>query len=231
MLAESFRARLVQRRRLSSRVSELTLELLESKPFRWLGGQYVLVGSDASVERFAFSIARADDLRDPARLVLAVGDGSSAEPLLVAQPGSELVVLGPHGKFTWRPAPGALLIGVGTGVAPLKALVEEALAHGFHGPIVLLGGFRSEGDVLWSAELAELSSSHPEFRYVPTLTLPGNDWRGLRGRVQEHLAEVVASLPAHSAVYVCGKTLMVETCRERLSALGVGPEDIRAESY
>ena len=231
MLAESFPVRLVERRRLSARVSELSLELLGATPFRWLGGQYVMVGATSSAERFAFSIARADDGSDPARLLLAVGDGSSAEPLLTATPGAELVLIGPRGSFTWRPAPAALLIGVGTGTAPLKALVEEALAHSFEGPIVLLGGFRGDADVLWSAEFRELSRRHPNFRFEPTLSLPEPSWTGLRGRVQEHLGELVQNLPARTAVYVCGKTAMVESCRERLAVLAVLPDDIKAESY
>ncbi|HEY3500540.1 MAG TPA: hypothetical protein VGK73_37865, partial [Polyangiaceae bacterium] len=122
MLGESQRARLVARRPLSPRVSELTLELEPGAPFRWLAGQHVLVGATSSVDRYAFSIAHADDGREPARIVLAVGHASSAESLLAVPAGGELVVLGPFGSFTWRAAPGALLVGVGTGVAPLKGL-------------------------------------------------------------------------------------------------------------
>jgi NAD(P)H-flavin reductase len=231
MLAESFRARLVERRRLSSKVHELTLELVDPVPFRWLAGQYVLVGTDASLDRYAFSIASPDALREPARFSLAVGEGSTAEPVLASEVGSELVVLGPHGAFTWRHAPGALLVGVGTGVAPLKALVEEALARGFAGPLVLLAGFRSASELLWSAEFAELARAHPQFRFVPTLSQPAADWSGRRGHVQTHLYEFLSELPPRSAVYVCGKTPMVEGCRAALSDWGVPPEDVSSESY
>jgi NAD(P)H-flavin reductase len=232
MLGESFRARLRERRELSPRVVELTLEVLEDAPFRWLAGQHVLVGLETSRDRFAFSIARADDGAEPARPVLAVGDASSAAPLLSVPVGGPLVVLGPFGSFTWRPAPGALLIGVGTGVAPLKALAEEALAaHRFDGPLVLLAGQRAESDVLWSAELAALARSRRNFRFEPTLTLASGGWQGLRGRVQEHIPELLAGLPPRSAVYVCGKTPMVESCRDRLARLDVEAADITSESY
>jgi CDP-4-dehydro-6-deoxyglucose reductase len=231
MLAESFRARLVGRRRLSPKVHELTLELAEPVPFHWLAGQYVLIGTDASADRYAFSIASHDDQREPARFLLAVGEGSTAEPVLAAGIGSELDVLGPHGSFTWHPAPGALLVGVGTGVAPLKALVEEALARGFAGPLLLLAGFRSSAELLWPAEFAELARENPRFRFVPTLSQPLADWSGRRGRVQEHLYEFVSELPARSAAYVCGKTAMFESCREALASWGVAPEDVRSESY
>lgn len=231
MLGESFRARLVARRPLSLRVSELTVELAAGVDFHWLGGQHVLVGSASSIERFAFSIASADDGRNPPRFVLAVGDASSAESLLSVALGGELVVLGPFGAFTWRPAPRALLVGVGTGVAPLKALVEQALAQGFEGPVTLLSGQRAESDVLWQAELAAMAERHPQFRFEPTLTLPSPAWDGRRGRVQEHLAELVDVPSRDLAIYVCGKTPMVEACRGRLHALGIAAERVASESY
>jgi len=190
-----------------------------------------MVGSEPSNERFPFSIARADDGHAPARLKLAVGDVSSADALLSAKLDSELAVEGPFGEFTWKASPGALLIGVGTGIAPLKALAEEALATGSRTPLILLAGHRSEPDVLWAAELAALSRPHPEFRFEPTLSLAEPAWRGRRGRVQEHLGELVRSLPAHPSAYVCGKTAMVETCRSALRALGVADADMKAESY
>jgi CDP-4-dehydro-6-deoxyglucose reductase len=231
MAGETFRARVVEKRHLSPRVSELTLELAGLRPFRWRAGQYVVLGLQAAEERFPFSIARADDGRHPARLVFAVGDASIADALLSVKLDGELLLEGPYGEFTWTASPGALLVGVGTGVAPLKALAEEALAATSRTPLVLLAGQRSESDVLWAAELEALAREYPEFRFEPTLSLPAPDWRGRRGRVQEHLSELVSSLPARPSAYVCGTPAMAESVRSELRLLGVAVADLKTESY
>jgi len=225
-------ARVEKRRLLSARVSELTLSVPGIPRFQWAAGQYVIVlaGSNNS-ERLAYSIASADQDRDPPELTLAVGDGSGAELLMHSGPGSELMLEGPFGAFTLGTAPAGLFIGVGTGTAPLRALVQAALMRGGGGPFVLLSGSRFEGEVLWRREFEELSVSDSRFRFEPTLTRPDPSWRGRTGRVQAHLAEIVGDFRQAFEVYVCGKTDMVESTKSRLFELGVSESQIESESY
>jgi CDP-4-dehydro-6-deoxyglucose reductase, E3 len=69
--------------------------------------------------------------------------GAMGTWLAGARPGAELSLGRPSGTCCYQPGePGAplLLAGTGTGVAPLAAVARDALAHGHHGPIVLLRG-------------------------------------------------------------------------------------------
>jgi NAD(P)H-flavin reductase len=228
-------ARIIKRRALSPRVSELTLELGGEPPFRWRAGQYLTVHSGAGVtqptEPLPYSIASAPDGREPPTLALAIGPGSGAELLAHVAPGTELLVAGPFGSFTLERAPGALLVGAGTGLAPLRGHVLEWLANGGSEPVWLLAGARTEADLLWHDELEALAERAPRFRYEPVLSQPGVTWQRRAGRVQEHLPDLVLHLPAGAAVRVCGGVGMVQSSVHALGELGIPPASIAAESY
>lgn len=225
-------ARVEKRRQLSARVSELGLVVPGAPRFEWAAGQYLIVhAGPGREERLAYSIASADQGKEPPEFALAIGDGSGRELLMHSGPGSELAVEGPFGSFTLGNAPAGLFIGVGTGTAPLRALVQAALLRGGGGPYVLLSGNRLESEMLWRDEFEALGATDARFRFEPTLTQPEPSWHGRVGRVQSHLAELVPTLGAEFEVYLCGKTDMVESTKQRLFELGVREEQIESESY
>ena len=229
MVGATRNARVVGRSTLSPRVTELTLAVEGDEPFRWLAGQHVtlrpeLPGGGAS----AFSIAAAPSQTGLRRLSLALSNGATL--LAHMEVGSLVALEGPFGALTWHPAPGALLVGAGTGLSPLRAIVHDALGSDEATPVVLVAGNRSELDLLWHAELRTLASEHPRFRYEPVVSQPDANWLGRRGRVQEHLAEIVGGLPAGFRAYLCGNSRMVEECRALLGAHDVTPERIHYEA-
>ena len=79
---------------------------------------------------------------------------------------------GPPANFIWQaaPSPAALLVGVGTGIAPLRALIEEELARASETRLLLLAGHRAPEDVLFAEDFARLAAEHARFRFMPTLT-------------------------------------------------------------
>lgn len=223
------------RRALSARVSELVLELEGPQPFRWRAGQYVTLhppgGTGAHEGPLAYSIASAWDGAEPPRFALAIGQGSGADVLARFGEGATLAVDGPFGAFTLPEAPGALLVGAGTGVAPLRAHAAEWLARPAAGPVTLLVGARTQSDLLWHDEFTELARRDARFSYVPVLSQPDGAWAGRRGYVQAQLPELVARLPQGFFSRVCGAKSMVVACLSALRALGVADERLEAESY
>ena len=216
-------------------MSELTLEIAGPPVFRWRAGQYLTLhpegGTGAHEGPLAYSIASACDGGEPARLALAVGPGSGADVLADAGPGTRLEIDGPFGTFTLPRAPGALLVGSGTGVAPLRAHVGEWLGETNGEPVVLVVGARTEADLLWHAEFVARAQATPRFRYQPVLSQPSGAWTGRSGRVQAHLPELVATLPRGSVARVCGSKPMVESCLTLLENLGIPRTNREAESY
>jgi NAD(P)H-flavin reductase len=223
------RGRVIGRSPLSPRVTELLLEIEGDEPFRFIAGQHVVLrpdlpGGDASY----FSIAAAPNQAGMRELTLA--SRNESELLARAPLGAAVTIEGPFGDFTLRNAPGSLLVGAGTGVAPLRAMAHAALASDDDTPIVLLTGNRTTGELLWHRELLALASEYPRFVYEPVLSQPEPGFSGRQGYVQDHLREISKGLPDGFRAYCCGSTRMVAACREVFEKLGVPPERILSEA-
>jgi 3-phenylpropionate/trans-cinnamate dioxygenase ferredoxin reductase subunit len=223
------RGRVIGRTALTPRVTELLVRVEGDEPFHWLAGQHVRLRLDVpDAEESFFSIAASPTQAGLGTLVLAVANGSDL--LGRTAVGTALFVDGPFGSLVWHPAPGALFVGAGTGVAPLRAIVHDALAAAETGPLVLVSGNRARADLLWHEELRALENEHPRFHYEPVLSLSELGWSGRRGHVQEHVPAAVATLPGGFRAYLCGSTRMVADCRAVLDTLGVPDERILSEA-
>jgi len=233
---------LVSARPLSPSVRSLVFAVLGDEPFRYVAGQWVDLFTPTRsglVMKRSYSIASAFGAAGPRRIELAVTrTGGPASDALHALPvGARLDMDGPEGSFTRAAAPKdrpALFVGAGTGLAPLRAMLQEELADAVEGderpPLALLFGCRTEADILWGDELRAWER-HPRFSLHVTLSRPPATWSGKRGYVQAHVGEVLADLPA-ALVYVCGVSAMVEDVLAALRGeLGVARERIYAEEY
>jgi CDP-4-dehydro-6-deoxyglucose reductase len=229
-------AELVSAEELSPSVRSM---VFQTDSLRWLAGQYVelAVQTADGTARRPFSIAGAPDARAPGRVELAVSaDEQSAATTAVRQlrVGSHVELIGPKGRFA-RGGPWdgpVVLVGTGTGVAPLRAMVQAELAERPSGsPILLLFGCRQEQDLLWAEEFARLAESNGRFRFAPTLSKPEPSWQGRQGYVQEHLAELVRELEP-VRVLVCGQSEMVRQVRRVLDEeLSYPEERISVQNY
>jgi CDP-4-dehydro-6-deoxyglucose reductase len=162
-----------------------------------------------------------------------VVSGSSSGLLDDVAVGATLDVSGPLGRFVRAPADGSpeIFIGTGTGLAPLRAMLQVALAERGDAPLVVLFGVRAETEILWRQELENLARSVPRVTFEPTLSQAKNGWQGRRGRVQDHLADVVAPHSAGRA-YVCGVGEMVnETVSLLTTQHGFSPERVFQEKH
>ncbi|HWP06667.1 MAG TPA: hypothetical protein VNN72_13030 [Polyangiaceae bacterium] len=228
-------ASVVRRRKLSARVSELTLEVHGEPAFRWHAGQHLAIHLPGGVPTHDgplwYSIASAWDGKAPAVLKLAIGSGTGGDLLAAVREGDELGISGPYGTFALPPTPAVLLVGVGTGVAPLRAFAEEALARAGNVEVALVVGARTRDDLLWHDELTLFAARNERFRYVPVLSRSETDWAGLAGYVQHHLADEAARLPSGFVVRACGSEAMVESVLEALERLGVSRERVETQSY
>jgi len=231
MSARRFVVELVARSALSSRVHRL--RFASRAPFDWAAGQHlVVVGGLGQALFLPYSIASASDPRKPGEFELAVAIHAGAEVMDTLPLGAELEVEGPAGSFTWQaaPSPAALLVGVGTGIAPLRALIEEELARASETRMLLLAGHRAPEDVLFADDFARFAAEHSRFHFIPTLTSGDNTWTGRRGRVQAQLLEAVSALAPLDA-YVCGRVEMVSEVVRALVAHGVSEARIRSEGF
>jgi ferredoxin-NADP reductase len=221
-------------------VRTLVLRTSDGAPIPYVAGQWVNLfplALGARLQR-SYSIACAPDPAAPDRIEIAVthveaGPGSTA---LHALPiGAELELDGPFGFFTradeHRALP-AVFVGTGTGVTPLRAMLQEEARRGGDGaPLRLVFGCRTEADLLYADEWRALEAALPRFKFLPTLSRPSDAWKGERGWVSAHYPALARALQgAH--VYVCGLTRMVTEIR-RISKedLGWDRKRIHTERY
>ncbi len=218
---------------LSPTVRELVLVTADRAPFDYLAGQWLKLYLPNGIDR-DYSIASAPTPVAPHRVVLTVTlveGGPGSEYLHRIEEGAKLETLGPSGLFTreHRDAP-AVYIGTGTGLAPLKAMLEEELRRDDGPSQLLLFGCRTEADILYREELESLSRTHERFRFEVTLSRCDASWQGRRGWVQHHLNELAPDVPAH--FYVCGLSNMVTAVRRTLKEdLHIDRRFVHSERY
>jgi ferredoxin-NADP reductase len=228
---------------LSPTVKGFQLACADGAAFSYAAGQWVNVhiAVDGGIDKRAYSIASAPLPADSPHAhefevaVTRVAEGNVSLALHALREGASLELDGPYGYFTRsgeRTLP-ALFVGTGTGVCPLRAMIQAELREeGAPGPpLTLLFGCRSEADLLYRAEFERLAERNPRFRFVPTLSraLPG--WHGREGYVQTQLASLIdPAQPPH--VYICGLSPMIDAVRKTLKTqLGYDRKWIHSERY
>lgn len=147
--------------------------------------------------------------------------------------GQAVSLRGPTGDCFYvdgRPDQPLLLIGTGTGLAPLVGIARDALAQNHRGSIALVHGGRGPEDLYLDVELRQLARKHPQFRYLPTLSqgepMPG----AFSGRVDKVVADQFPSLNGFR-VFLCGSPQMVKDARALVYRLGASLDDIHADAF
>jgi ferredoxin-NADP reductase len=208
----------------------------------WSGhraGQHVdirLTAEDGYQAQRSYSIASAPEDQELVLTVERLDDGE-VSPYLVDElrPGDELELRGPvGGYFVWEEPFGGplLLVGGGSGVVPLRAMLRHHRAVGSTVPARLLYSARTIDDVIYRYELTQLGAEDAiDVRFTLTRRQP-DDWDGYARRIDRELLEDV-SWPASEGplTYVCGPTSFVETAASALVDLGHDPARIRTERF
>lgn len=225
--------RVVQKEILSHDVARLYLKLPEGQRLQFFAGQYLeFILRDG--RRRAFSIANAP--HDDALIELHLRHVPRGEFTdYVFESMKERTILriqAPLGTFFLREESErpVILMGGGTGFAPLKGMIEHAFHLGIERPMHLYWGVRSRRDLylpdlplLWARDHANLS-------YTPVLSEPDIDWTGRRGFVHE---AVVADYPDLSGfeVYMSGPPVMVQAGRTAFESHGLGREHMYSDAF
>ncbi len=240
--SQPFESRLVAARNLTPSVRELVFEREDGEPFLFDPGQWVnlvLPLPTGEVKR-AYSIASAPTGTPRFEVaVTRVSGGPGSQFLHDMHEGAKLRAIGPQGLFTrssGEESP-SIFIATGTGITPLRSMMQAALREGTRTPLWLLFGARHEEDILYRDEFESWAREYPNVRYEVTLSKGGPTWTGRRGYVQAHLPELIKELRAKVAplephAYVCGLERMVSSARELLrTELALPRKHVHTERY
>jgi len=191
-------------------------------------GQVVKVRAPAGEAYFALASAPSPD--GSADLLLKRGGKIADEVISAARPGSTIEVSAPFGKgFPLANAEGRdlLLFAAGSGIAPVRALLQHVIAHRDRfRRVTLFYGQRRGADFAYRGE--HLDWERHGVRVVLCPSSAEEAWPGVRGRVQEvaRALGLGGSDPSGSEAYVCGMTAMVNDVKGTLKDAGVPPERV-----
>jgi ferredoxin-NADP reductase len=185
----------------------------------------------------SYSIASAPDGSRVELTVERLADGE-VSPYLTDElrPGNLLELRGPIGGwFVWRPGDTdpVLLLGGGSGVVPLMAMVRTRAANGSTIPMRLVYSTRTPDTVLYGDELRRLAERDPTLRVELVYTRRAPEGReGPVGRLDAARLAALAWPPAdRPASFVCGPTGFVEAVADLLVDQGYAPEQIKTERF
>jgi ferredoxin-NADP reductase len=197
-------------------------------------GQHVdvrLTADDGYRAQRSYSIASAPE--DGLQITVERLDDGEVSPWMVdvARPGDRFELRGPFGGwFVWDASQGGplLLIGGGSGLVPLMAMLRHRRRAHSQAEARVLVSARDPDDVLYADELATIGA---ELVFTYTRHAP-EGWTGYARRVDRAMLAEVAPAPEVGArVYVCGPTGFVEAVANDLVALGYDPANIRTERF
>jgi len=213
--------------------SVLRVRLTPLAPFLYESGQFVTLVREDGLAR-SYSLASLPDEETLELHVRLIPGGRMSGWLSGWEAeGSELAVRGPAGECFYtpgRPEQPLLLVGTGTGLAPLYGILRTALRAGHRGPIHLFHGTATPAGGYLVDELLELGARHANFAYHRCV-LEGDGTEGVEvGALDRIVAERLPSLRGHRA-YLCGDPGLVATLRRKVFLAGAAMAEIHADAF
>ncbi len=222
-------ARVLEKTLLAENVVRLQLKLPASQRLQFLAGQYIDVLLSGGKRR-AFSIASCPSLENEIELHIRHVDGGDFTGYVFDELKERdiLRIEGPQGNFfvrNDRPQQPLIMMGGGTGFAPLKSMIENLIEHGDRRTIHLYWGARTQGE-LYLDELPEKwSRDYEHIHYRKAISEPGDNDNKIdfNGFVHEAVIADHQNLSGFD-VYMSGPPAMIETAKREFGEHGV-PED------
>ncbi|MBU6510672.1 MAG: CDP-6-deoxy-delta-3,4-glucoseen reductase [Betaproteobacteria bacterium] len=215
-------------------VAVLRLQLPANEVFRYLAGQYLqFILRDGS--RRSYSMASAPDGQPAVQLhIRHMPGGKFTDQVFGTLKERDILRMeGPYGSFYLRESGERplVLLASGTGLAPIKAILEQLASEGNTRPATLYWGGRRRADLYLMDWALAQDEALPWLRFVPVLSEPDADWQGRTGFVHRAVMEDLPDLSGHE-VYACGSPLMVDAARAEFSSrCGLPESSFHADAF
>ena len=216
-------------------IMKIELKLPENERLQFLAGQYLeFILKDG--KRRAFSIANAPHDDNLIELhIRHVPDGQFGDFVFEGMKEKTLLKIeGPLGSYYLREQSNRpiILVGGGTGFAPLKGMLEHAFKIGFDRPIHLFCGVRAMRDLYMDEMVKQWLTQHKNLKYTAVLSQPEktDDWQGKTGHVAEAVVEEYSDLSGYD-VYLSGPPAMVKSGMDAFYAIGLPETQIYSDSF
>lgn len=230
-----FEAKIMSAIPLTHDIMQVRLQL--SRPVAFIAGQYADLQVDHIEGARSYSFAEAatqGSTHRPCFHIRRVSGGAFTSWLFDGdRVGARLTLRGPLGRFRLRRGAGPIVcVAGGSGLAPIKSLLEQALHERCDRPVFLLYGGREQRDLYCQTEIEALGERWPSrFEYLPVLSSEAadSDWTGVRGMVADRMVAVPGLVQAQ--IYLCGPPPMVDAAEAIALSAGVSREAVFADRF
>jgi len=231
---EQYPVRVVKLDKLAPDVMRVYLKLPDASRMQFLAGQYIdIILQDGRRRSFSLANAPHDDALIELHIRYIDGGEFTDHVFRDMQEKEMLRIEGPLGGFFLReesPRP-IIFVAGGTGFAPIKGIIEHALAENIQRPMYLYWGARAEVD-LYQNELPKEWADKGLINYVPVLSdvNEADQWQGRDGYVHQAVLGDFPDLSGHD-VYAGGPPVMVSAARDAFTAQGLAEENFFYDAF
>ena len=215
------------------------LEVQLERPMKFWAGQYVEIGVPSAGVTRSYSMASTQ--ATPSRLQFIIRkypDGAFSSLVdTTLQPGTALTLKGPFGSCFRREgrAGPMVLVGGGSGMSPLWAILKDHIESGEQRPIRFFYGARTAKDLFFLDEFAAVAAKLADFEFIPVLSqaTPDDAWRGETGFVHQAVDRILReqALPGEIDAYTCGPPPMIDAVLPVLQRLGVALDHTHVDKF
>ncbi len=229
-------ARVRSMQRKSHDVMLLGLQLPANDNFVYRPGQYVeIILGDGSHRSYSMANAPGTGVCTLEFHVRHRPGGKFTDALFNTMKEKDIVrIEGPYGSFFLREDSDKpiIFLAAGTGLAPIKAIIEHMLASAAGRTATLYWGGLRPHDLYLEPWIRQQLAAMPQLRYVPVVSdaLAQDAWQGRTGFVHQAVLEDFADLSKHQ-VYACGAPVVVEAARRAYLQAGLPAEEFYADAF
>jgi len=214
--------------------SVVRLRLERPAGFHYRAGQFINLARPHDQLTRSYSLASVPSDNYLELQVKRVPDGQMSNWLFDdLEIGATVDFFGPAGDCFYIPGAAAqplLLIGTGTGLAPLYGILRDVLTQGHTGPIHLFHASLATPGLYLEDELRAMAQAHKQFHYVPCVLHGDAPKGGLQGNIAELPMAKLGALDGYRA-FLCGDPPIVNALRQKCFIAGVSMQDIHADPF
>jgi CDP-4-dehydro-6-deoxyglucose reductase len=229
-------ARVLEKDLLAENVVRLRLKLPAAQRLQFLAGQYIDVLLSGGKRR-AFSIASCPSLENEIELHIRHVEGGdfTGHVFDELQVRDILRLEGPQGNFFVRndqPERPMIMMGGGTGFAPLKSMIENLLEHGDRREIYLYWGARTQSELYLDDLPQKWALEYEHIHYRKAVSEPDQETGAdtFHGFVHEAVIASHSDLSGFD-VYMSGPPAMIETARREFTDHGIQTDRLYYDSF
>lgn len=218
---------------------KLVVKLDEGQKLKFWAGQYVDITLPERGVTRAFSMANQPSQNDRLEFIIKIfSDGEFSGKLDTdVHVGDALIVKGPFGTCIRREGgEGTMyLIGGGSGMAPLVAILRDLVETRKDQPVRFFYGARTRQDLFYTEEIQSLGEQLDDFEYIPALSEADDDtdWQGEKGFIHEVVSRRMKDEPPNEEdeVYTCGPPVMIAAVTPVLEMNDIDEDNVHYDSF